>query len=65
MDNSIGTAAGVIWRYLDSHGEISISKLTKEIGLETKLVQRGIGWLANEDKLTLFRKGRTEMVKLT
>lgn len=64
MSDSIGSAAGVVWKFLDENGESSVSKLTKETSLDTKLAQRAIGWLAAEGKLTFDMKGRTEVVAL-
>ena len=64
MKNVIGTAAGVVWNYLDKNGESSVSKMTKETKLEAKVAQRALGWLANEGKLTITMKGRTETISL-
>ncbi|MDF1588493.1 MAG: winged helix-turn-helix domain-containing protein [Gammaproteobacteria bacterium] len=64
MSDSIGNAAGVIWKFLDANGATSVSKLTKDTGLETKLAQRAIGWLAAEGKLMFEMKGRTETIAL-
>jgi len=64
MENVIGTAAGVVWNYLDKNGESSVSKMIKETKLEAKVAQRALGWLANEDKLTIVIKGRTETIAL-
>jgi len=64
MKNVIGTAAGVVWNYLDKNGESSVSKMIKETKLETKVAQRALGWLTNEDKLTIAIKGRTETISL-
>jgi len=64
MENIIGTAAGVVWNYLDKNGESSISKMIKETKLEAKVAQRALGWLTNENKLTIVIKGRTETVSL-
>lgn len=64
MADSIGTAAGVVWKYLDSNGASSATKITKETSLDAKAVQRAIGWLANEDKLSIATKGRTETISL-
>jgi hypothetical protein len=64
MENIIGTAAGVIWKYLDTNGESSVSKMIKETKLEAKVAQRALGWLTNEDKLIITIKGRTETVSL-
>ncbi len=62
--NSIGDAAGKIWKYLDKNGEASVSKITKETGLSRNEVQRAIGWLAKEDKLNFEINGRTETLSL-
>jgi len=64
MKNVIGTAAGVVWNYLDKNGESSVSKMIKETKLEAKVAQRALGWLASEDKLTIVIKGRTETITL-
>lgn len=60
----IGDAAGKIWKYLDSNGEASVSKVAKETGLNKTDVQRAIGWLAKEDKLNFEINGRTETLSL-
>jgi predicted transcriptional regulator len=60
----IGNAAGALWKYLDKHGASSATKITKETQLDAKEVQRAIGWLAKEGKLTIMTKGRTETITL-
>jgi predicted transcriptional regulator len=64
MSEELGAAAGAVWEYLNDNGEVSVNKLTKETDLDTKMVQRAIGWLAKEDKLSFSQKGRTEIVAL-
>lgn len=64
MSDSIGAAAGVVWKYLDLNGATSVSKLAKDSALDAKIVQRAIGWLANENKLNIEMKGRTETISL-
>ncbi len=61
---TIGTAAGKIWEYLNKNGQSSVSKITKETGLNRNDVQRAIGWLAKEDKLSFETQGRTELLSL-
>ncbi|WP_305909071.1 winged helix-turn-helix domain-containing protein [Methylomarinum sp. Ch1-1] len=61
---AIGDAAGKIWKYLDKNGEASVSKITKETGLGKNDVQRAIGWLSKEDKLSFEINGRTETLSL-
>jgi predicted transcriptional regulator len=64
MTDSIGTAAGVVWTYLEKNGASSATKIAKQTDLDAKSVQRAIGWLAKEDKLSIEMKGRTETISL-
>jgi len=64
MSNKIGEAAGKIWHYLDKHGPASVSKVTSETGLNKNDIQRAIGWLAKEDKLSIEMNGRAETLSL-
>jgi len=64
MANSIGDSAGLLWKYLDKNGASSVNKITKETKLDAKSVQRAIGWLAKEGKLSFETMGRTETISL-
>jgi hypothetical protein len=64
MEAEIGDAAGTIWRYLDDHGQMTLSKLRQGTKLSDQLLLMGIGWLAREGKLRLVREGRTVKVDL-
>ena len=64
MSESIGNVAGQLWQYLDKEGSPSIAKIAKEADIEMKQLQRAIGWLAKEDKITIELKGRTELIAL-
>ncbi len=64
MEAEIGDAAGTIWRYLDEHGETTLSRLKQQAKLPEQIVLMGIGWLAREGKLSLVREGRTVKVDL-
>jgi predicted transcriptional regulator len=64
MSNTIGITAGEIWQYLDKHGPTSVSKLTKETQIDVKNIQRGIGWLAQEGKITIETVNRAETIAL-
>jgi DNA-binding IclR family transcriptional regulator len=64
MSNTIGVAAGKIWEYLNENEATSVSKVTKETGLNKNEVQRAIGWLAKEDKIDIVTEGRTELLSL-
>ncbi len=60
----IGTAAGLIWQYLDKSGSVSVTKVAAETGISKNDIQRAIGWLAKEGKLKIELKGRVEMLSL-
>jgi len=64
MDNEIGEAAGVVWKYLDQAGSASPSKLAKEIALSRDLVMQGIGWLARENKIEFIEGKRGKQIAL-
>lgn len=64
MLSVIGDAAGKVWEYLDKNGSSSVSKVATETGLNKTDIQRAIGWLAKEDKLSVEMKGRTETLSL-
>jgi hypothetical protein len=64
MLNIIGDAAGQVWQYLNKNGSASVNKITSETGLSKNEVQRGIGWLLKEDKLSIEVIGRTETLSL-
>ena len=64
MSHLIGNAAGTVWKYLNENGESSATKMAKETALDSKLIQRAIGWLAAEGKLAFSQKGRSEVISL-
>jgi hypothetical protein len=64
MIDPIGGAAGELWQYLNTQGASSATKITKETSLDSKSIQRAIGWLAKEGKLEIIEKGRTELLAL-
>ncbi|MDD1627658.1 MAG: winged helix-turn-helix domain-containing protein [Methylococcaceae bacterium] len=64
MLNSIDDAAGKVWQYLDQNGATSVTKITKETGINKNDVQRAIGWLLKEGKLVIEVVGRTELLSL-
>jgi hypothetical protein len=64
LAESVGMAAGSIWRYLNEKGSTTVAKLVKELPEDNKTLQRSIGWLAQEDKITLETIGRVETIAL-
>lgn len=64
MAQTIGEAAGKIWTYLEKNGPASVTKITNETGLNKNDIQRAIGWLLKEDKLSIELVGRAETLSL-
>lgn len=60
----VGLTAGSIWHYLAENGATSVSKLVRELPEEEKTIQRSIGWLAQEGKITLNTMDRVETIAL-
>lgn len=64
MSERVGLTAGSIWHYLSGNGETSVAKLIKELPEEEKIIQRSLGWLAQEDKIVITVVDRSEVVVL-
>ena len=64
MQTEIGSAAGIIWRHLDQHGETTLTKLKQGTKLSDQLLRMGLGWLAKEEKLSFVKAGRTLKIRL-
>lgn len=64
MTEEVGLAAGEIWRYLNQTGECKVSALTKSLSIKEKVLQRALGWLDKEGKITFSTAGRAETVTL-
>jgi hypothetical protein len=64
MLDIVGTTAGILWTYLDKNGPTTVAKLIRETQIDEKTVQRGIGWLAQEDKITIELINRAETISL-
>ncbi len=64
MSDKIGDVAGVLWRYLGGHGAETVTKIAKETAIDSKKIQRTVGWLAKEDKVMITPRGRSELIAL-
>ena len=64
MLDIVGKTAGILWTYLDKNGSTTVAKLIRETQIDEKTVQRGIGWLAQEDKITIELINRAETISL-
>ncbi len=64
MSDIVGNAAGEIWNYLNKNGATSVAKLSRETKIDEKNFQRGIGWLAQEGKVSIEIINRAETLSL-
>ena len=64
MQNEIIESAGQIWNYLNGRGEVTTSKMKKDLSLDDNFAAMGLGWLAREDKLEFSGKGARTKVRL-
>ncbi len=55
MITEIGIVAGEIWHYLDQHGEVTLSELSKGIDKSRENILMSLGWLAREGHVLLQR----------
>ncbi len=60
----VGLTAGSVWHYLSAQGATSVAKLVRELPEEEKVIQRSIGWLAQEDKILIDIIDRVETLSL-
>ena len=65
MLQTIGEAAGEIWKLLDKEGPLSLSAIAKRVQASYSTVYMGIGWLAREGKLgfTETKRGTSISIK--
>lgn len=64
MHERVGLTAGSIWHYLAEQGSTPVAKLVYVLPEEEAIIQRSIGWLAQEDKITLSGGEQVETIAL-
>jgi len=64
MSERVGLTAGSIWHYLSDNGPTPVTDLLAALTEDEKIIQRSIGWLAQEDKITIASAGRIETIAL-
>ncbi|MBM3244225.1 MAG: hypothetical protein FJZ15_00330 [Candidatus Omnitrophica bacterium] len=64
MITEIGIIAGEIWHYLDQHGEVALSVLTKGIDKPRDSVLMSLGWLAREGHVIMQEENNDYKVSL-
>jgi hypothetical protein len=60
----IGENAGAIWRELNAIGELNISTLKRNTGLDDKNLYLALGWLAKENKIRYNQRQRQILIGL-
>ena len=65
LPERVGLTAGSIWHYLSENGTSPVAKLVRELTEEEKVIQRSIGWLSQEGKITLDTIDKVETIGLT
>jgi hypothetical protein len=63
IQEEIINAAGMIYNYLSDKGEVTISKMKKDLDLYENFAEMGLGWLSREDKIEYTKKIRSVTVK--
>ena len=65
INTEIGVVAGKVWNFLSEKGEMSLSRLKKEVEGGDTLVLLALGWLAKEEKVTFEKRANAIFVCLT
>jgi hypothetical protein len=61
---TIGETAGLVWNFLRSNGESSLSAVEKGIKAPRSTVSMAVGWLAREGKIQVKDEKRTVRISL-
>ena len=60
----IGETAGLVWNFLQSNGESSLSALEKGVEAPRSMVSMAVGWLAREGKIEVKDEKRAVRIVL-
>ena len=64
MKEEIGDIAGKVWQAISDHGETDVTHLVKLVKAKEVMIQRAVGWLAREDKISFDKKGNKTTISL-
>ncbi len=64
MQDRIIDAAGKIWGYLNTNGEVTAKKMQKDLSLDDNMAYMGLGWLSREDKINYQKRGNYTKISL-
>ena len=60
----IGETAGLVWKFLQSNGDSSLSALEKGVEAPRSMVSMAVGWLAREGKIEVKDEKRAVRIIL-
>ena len=60
----IGQTAGLVWHFLQSHGESTLSGVEKGVEAPKAMVSMAVGWLAREGKIDVRDEKRAVRISL-
>lgn len=64
MITEIGIVAGDIWHFLDQHGEVTLSELTRSIDNPRDNLLMSLGWLAREGHVIVLQSENDYRISL-
>ena len=62
--SQIGEFAGIVWRKLESNGNMNIEALQEETGMDMPEIFAALGWLARENKISFTKENGVTTVGL-
>ena len=62
--DKIGETAGLVWDFLQSHGESTLTGLEKGVEAPKAMVSMAVGWLAREGKIAVKDEKRAVRISL-
>jgi hypothetical protein len=64
MQETIIEKVGQIYNYLNERGEVTTTKMKKDLNLDDNFAAMGLGWLAREDKINFVKRGAHTKISL-
>jgi hypothetical protein len=61
---TIGDTAGLVWNFLRSNGDSTLSTLEKKVEAPRSMVSMAVGWLAREGKIEVKDEKRAVRISL-
>jgi hypothetical protein len=65
MKKQVIKTAGLVWKELDTKGEVNIAQLSRRLKVKTVVVYQSVGWLSREDKIKYRVDGDKVFVSLS